>query len=80
MLELYPNSSIRARGKCEGRKSLNHSLSFVVHVASAESPMFDGFKPWTATMLVIVRFVSFEREGGRIYSTLGFVGMISSFK
>lgn len=45
MLELYPKSSTRARGKCEGRKSLSHSLSLVVHVASAESPLFVGFKP-----------------------------------
>lgn len=44
-LELYPKSSILARGRRLGRKSLNHSLSPASQDLSAWRDLFFGFRP-----------------------------------
>jgi len=45
-LALYPNNRIRAVGRSEGRKSINHILLFAaVHVALAWFSLFVGLRP-----------------------------------
>jgi hypothetical protein len=55
-LELYPNSMMRALGMCFGRKlaSCNHTFPLLaVQVDRALDPVLSGFKPWTATILIM---------------------------